>query len=416
MRWSRGWAGVCAVAVAVAGAVALAWPAFPATPSGTGILVVSSSPSPVVASQPVTLTFSFTAPANPPLPVYYVTLTMPTGWTASPPSGLTCVACSPKSASGTQIEIWMQKGATGFTLTVPATPPGYAGPATFTATEQFDTSPPTTWDATPWPLTVNCPTDDLGTMAVAPSTVAVASSAVFTFTYTAGSCGTGAGGTVGVTVPSGWSSPGPVVAPADNPASGTQITFTYGPAQASFTGPATFSAWQAASDGPAQSLAAAPVVMVTQVQASRSPTPTPTTSSPSATSTSPSSSPATSPQSSHARNTGPTTGTTSPGRPTHSVAGGRGGLPIALVASGAGAGGLILLAGVAGLLASRSRRRGGRLRRGGHGTGEGSVRAVPHTGPPPSVAVRNTAGRPALTVRLEPHAGATVTTIEEKRP
>lgn len=36
--------------------------------------------------------------------------------------------------------------------------------------------------------------------------------------------------------------------------------------------------------------------------------------------------------------------------------------------------------------------------------------------PPASVAVRDTGTRPALTVRIEPHAGATVTTIEEKRP
>jgi hypothetical protein len=80
-------------------------------------------------------------------------------------------------------------------------------------------------------------------------------------------------------------------------------------------------------------------------------------------------------------------------------------LPILAVVAG-----LVLAAGTGGLLASR------RLRRGGHGPAGGSVRAVPRTGPPPSVAVHYTGNRPALTVRIEPRAGATVTTIEETRP
>ncbi len=72
--------------------------------------------------------------------------------------------------------------------------------------------------------------------------------------------------------------------------------------------------------------------------------------------------------------------------------------------------GLVLVAGTAGLLAFRP------LRRAGHGMAGGNVRAVPHTGPPPSVSVRDTGNRPTLTVRIEPHVGATVTTIEERRP
>jgi hypothetical protein len=72
--------------------------------------------------------------------------------------------------------------------------------------------------------------------------------------------------------------------------------------------------------------------------------------------------------------------------------------------------GLVLVAGTAGLLAFRP------LRRAGHGMAGGNVRAVPHTGPPPSVYVRDTGHRPTLTVRIEPHATATVTTIEEERP
>jgi hypothetical protein len=72
--------------------------------------------------------------------------------------------------------------------------------------------------------------------------------------------------------------------------------------------------------------------------------------------------------------------------------------------------GLVLVAGTAGLAAFRPPRRGG------HGTAGGSVRAVPRTGPPPSVTVRDTGDSPALTVRIEPRAGATMTTIEERVP
>jgi len=80
-------------------------------------------------------------------------------------------------------------------------------------------------------------------------------------------------------------------------------------------------------------------------------------------------------------------------------------LPILLVVTG-----LVLAAATAGLLAFRP------LRRSGHPAPEGNVRAVPHSGPPASVTVRDTGSRPALTVRIEPHAGTTVTTIEETQP
>ena len=56
------------------------------------------------------------------------------------------------------------------------------------------------------------------------------------------------------------------------------------------------------------------------------------------------------------------------------------------------------------------------LRRGGQVTAAASVRAVPHTGPPPTLAVRDTGRRPTLTVRIEPHASTSVTTIKEDRP
>jgi hypothetical protein len=424
---SRRWCGVGAVAVAVVGAAALAWPAVavagsgaaPATTVGPGTLVVSPSGT-VTASVGTILTFTFTAPVLPPAtsvspppfkfvsPALIVTVFMPQGWTASTPSDLTCPkpGCTPYGATATQFRVELYPGANSFTLEVPATPPGSAGPASFTATEVAHANPPATLlPVTSSPLNVICPADGLGTMAVDPTAVAVASSGIFTFTYTAGSCGEGADGMVGVTVPNGWTSPGPVVASAGNLTPGAPVTFTYGPAQADSAGPGTFVAWQAAAGGPTQDLAARPVVMVTQPPAASS-----TATSPSPTTASPSTS--------HAGGGGPTTVTSSQvtTMPSNTSTGKRAGPPLALTAYGVGAGSLVLLAGTVGLLAFRSRRPGGRPGHGGHGTGGGDVRAVPHTGPPPSVAVRDTGTRPTLTVRLEPRAYATMTTIKEQRP
>ena len=401
------------------GCLALAWPAIPAAGSGgsggTGTLAVSSSGT-VTASLGTTLTFSFTAPANPPSPDVIVTLFMPTGWTASPPSSadLTCPnsACSLGPATSTQFEVVMFQGATTFALVVQATPPGSAGSYSFTATERFHSNPPATLDVTSAPVTVICPTDGLGTMAVNPSTVAVASSGTFTFTYTAGSCTAGAGGVVGVTVPGGWTPPGTAAAAAGNLTSGALVSFTYGPVRASSTGPATFSAWQSAAGGLAQDLASGPMVMVTQPPVADSSASTSPSTQPPPTSQSPT--PNQSPTQSLSSGAGSSGPASSPVTSSPTRGGAAGGEPVALVAGGLSAGGLVLLAGLAGLLASRSRR--GRLRRGRPGAGGGDVRAVPHAGPPPSVAVRDTGTRPALTVRIEPHAGATVTTIEETRP
>ena len=356
---------------------------------------------------------------------------MPTGWTAAQPAStdLTCVGtgCSLVTSSG-PIEVSMGRSATGFTLAVQVTPPASAGSAGFTATENW-VDPNSTVQATSAPVTVICPADGLGTMAVNPSTVAVASSGTFTFTYTAGSCAAGPDGMAGVTVPGGWTPPGTAAATAGNLASGAQVSFTYGPVQASSTGPATFSAWQSAAGGLAQDLAAAPVVMVTQPQVARSsaataastPASTPASTTASTTASTPASTPASTTASTTASTPASTQASSpasAPAQPpsSHTPRSEAGGQPVALVAGGLSAGGLVLLAALAGLLASRSRRRAGRLRRGRPGAAGGDVRAVPHAGPPASVAVRDTGTRPALTVRIEPHAGATVTTIEEKRP
>jgi hypothetical protein len=72
--------------------------------------------------------------------------------------------------------------------------------------------------------------------------------------------------------------------------------------------------------------------------------------------------------------------------------------------------GLVLVACAASGLAIR------RLRRRAHAAAGSSIRAVPHTGPPTTLAVRDTGTRPTLVVRVEPHPGDPVTTIEEARP
>ena len=338
------------------------------------------------------------------------------------------------------------KVATTLTLGIQATPPGFATSSTFTAIEQPVGLPfaiATTLTVTAPPVTVTCPADGLGTMTVDPSSVPAATSMPFTFTYQAGSCGAGAGGTVMVTVPPGWTHPSTtagtpgfvtwtgtpqvlvlgsmIVVPVGNLEPGTTISFEYQAAQAPGSSvPYTFAAGQAAGGEPSQPLASSPMVMVT---ASGVTSTTPPAGGGGAATTPP------------AGGTGTTTpapaggtGTTTPapaggtGTTTPAPAGGTGTTtpapakvttahptidwpPILL-----GVIGLILVAGTAGLAAFRP------LRRGGHGTAAGNVRAVPHTGPPPSVAVRNTGNRPALTVRIEPRPSATVTTIEEGRP
>jgi hypothetical protein len=401
--------------VAVVGAAALAWPAVSAAGSGavsgaasgggSGTLTVSSSPTTAVGSQPVTLTFIFTAAAAPP-PDIIVILSMAPGWTVAAPSStdLTCLnsGCALDGATSTEIEVVLTSGAGSFELVIPATPPGSAGPASFTAAERVHVNPPVILPTvTSSPLNVICPTADLGTVAVDPTTVAVASRGTFTFIYTAGSCGANPSGSVGVTVPNGWTPSGQVATPADNLAPGTSVTFTYGPAQADSAGPATFVAWQAAAGGPMQDLSSAPVVVVTPTAPPS--TSTSSTSAPPSTSTPPSTSATAS----------PTGGTrTATVTPSHTGLGNAKGQPVALVA----AAGLVLLAGTAGLLTARSRRRRGRLRRVEHGTAGGNVRAVPHAGPPPTVGVRDTGNRPALTVRIEPHASGTATSIKEERP
>jgi hypothetical protein len=423
MRRSRGWLGVCAIVVA------LAWPgasaARAATAGGGGTFSLLSADM-VPAGQATTVEFSYTAPAPPVsavvLPPVNVTVTvsLPTGWTATAPATVSCQAsgCGVESQSGTQIVVGMSlRVARTFTLDYPATPPGSAGTFPFGATQEFG------GNATALPaltVAVTCP-DGAGTMSADPGSMTAGQSTDLKFTYTAGSCGVGTGGEVAVTVPGQWAAPTPAtVTWSGSPAPmvsgwmitvlvgsvgpGASVTFSYDMARAPASASGyTFDAFeQSSATGSLQALATSPEVTVTAAVVTSSPSVSVTgspsvsvTSSPSVSASGGAVSPSVSASG----------GGTSP--PASA-----GGLPIALVGFGLAGLGLVGLALAAGasLLASRL------LHRGGHGTGGGSVRAVPHTGPPPSVTVRDSGIRPALTVRLEPHAGATMTTIEEKRP
>ena len=502
MRRSRVRLGWCALA----GVMALAWPAalvgtaVPAVADPTSLTV---SPATVQAGQDTVLVFTFTAPTPPPAQFLTVTLPVPAGWTAIPPSpaDLSCQGSGCYlAASSTRTSVTMNlDDVTTFTLDVQATPPESAGPATFTAVGNFR-GLPTPLQATASPVTVTCPADGLGSMTVSPLTVRAATTTTLTFTYTAGGCGLGPDGTVGVTVPGGWTPSGTVMVPAANLPPGTSVSFSYGPAQASSAGPATFVAWQSGAGGPQQELVSSPVVTVTPAGVIVTPPPPPPPPPPpggagtmtvtpmQVTAVRPSTlrftytagaaglSPsgevtvvvpagwtAPSPARRQAGYTSASGGrltvadrqiavtgvTLRPGRqlvityaagsaprvsgldtflarerpsgtatlaaltrsPAVTVLVSQQGraamnwLPILVAVIG-----LVLVAGAAGLAAFRP------LRRGPHGTAAGDVRAVPHAGPPPSVTIRDTGGRPALTVRIEPRAGATVTTIEERQP
>ena len=491
-------AGVMALtgAAVLTGTVVLTGTAVPAVAEVTSLAV---SPATVQAGQETPLTFTFTAPTPP--PAQYLTVTLPMqGWTFVPPtqSDLTCQAGCELGSSSTQISVSMRLDlATTFTLVVQATPPDSAGSASFTATGVFrDLSTPLA--ATAPPVIVTCPADGLGSMRVNRPTVPEDTATTLTFTYTAGSCGLGPGGTVGVAVPDGWTPAGQVTVSTGNLAPGTPVSFSYGPAQASITGSATFSAWQSSSAGPQQALAPSPVVTVTPFGPASGPASGPAGGPGSSASPQPGSAgtvtvtpsrvTASRPSTLRFTYTAGTEGLAPSGEITVDVPAGWTAPAVGSVSASSGqltissrritvtgvtlqpgqqliityrakaapgtAGattfatsqrpdgtatltalarspvvtvaltqvapghpgswllvllavtGLVLVAGAAGLAAFR------RLRRAGHGAAGGNVRAVPHTGPPPSVTVRNTGHRPALTVRIEPRASGTVTTID----
>jgi hypothetical protein len=271
--------------------------------------------------------------------------------------------------------------------------PGSPGSSTFTATEQSGSGGPAQDLASP-PVVVVTPSSGVtitppppppppppggsGTMTVTPGRVTIAHRSTLRFTYTAAQAGLSRSGEITVEIPAGWTVPSSLPGQAGyvsasrgllsvsgrritltgvTLATGQQVSITYAAATAPGTaGLATFVTTQQ-PDGTATlaALSVSPEVTVALPAGTR-------------------------------------------GRMSDW-------LPILLVVTG-----LVLAGATAGLLAFRP------LRRGAHPVPNGNVRAVPRSGPPASVTVRDTGSRPALTVRIEPRAGATVTTIEERQP
>ncbi len=367
-------------------------------PDGAGTMAVS--PLTTTASSTVMLTFSYTAGSCGVQAGGVVTLTVPDGWT--PPdtvpgtSGFAVWAGGAVSVSA-QMTIVVPVGTLrpgekiSFDYDM-AKAPGSPGGYTFAATEQSGTggslqplaaSPAIT--VTPAVVTSSSPSSGgvtsssstsggAGAMTVTPAQVTAARQSTLRFTYTAPKTGLSPSGEVTVHVPAGWAAPSRTPGQAGY-ASSSGGNLSVSGRVIAVTGVALRSGQQLTityAAGPAPSAAG-----VSTFVTSQRPDGTATLAAL-----------AVSPSVTVGLSTGPGDG-----------------LAIVLLVAA-----LVVVAGAASLLASRL------LHRGGHGTGGGDVSAVPHTGPPPSTAVRDTGNRPALTVRLEPHADATVTTIEEGRP
>ena len=493
-------------------------------PAAVGPPTLTVYPASATASDPMTaLAFTYTANL---VQDGTLTITVPPGWTppsSTPGAGYTTVSCPQQILSAPPCGLTVDPAAMtitvtnvyrdsdwGRTLTVDytmATPPATAGTSTFNATEQ-DSATPTPVLLPALPVAVNCP-DGTGRIAVAPPQVTASQLRTLMFSYTAGDCGTQAGGLLELQVPSGWPADGNVAwtgggaasisgstitAPAGNLAPGQTVTLAYGPVQVpAILQPYAFTAEEQSSQGGTLEPLSGPLtVTVTQAfvsppggagmiavsprqaVAGRARTLTFTYTAPDgglAASgevtvqvpgewTAPSGTPGRAGYVSSSegaisasgrlitvtgvalaagqqltityaagiapRLPGPSTFVTSE-RPDGTVRLAALAQPASVTVTAAGGGirprptsspvllylliGLAVVAAVgAGALAAHL------LRRGGQVTAAASVRAVPHTGPPPTLAVRNTGRRPTLTVRIEPHASTSVTTIREDRP
>ena len=174
--------------------------------------------------RPHDLTFTYTANL---VQDGTLTITVPPGWTPpsqTPGDGYTTVSCPQLILSAPACGLTVDPAAMtitvtniyrdsdwGRTLTVDytmATPPATAGTSTFNATEQ-DSSTPTPVTLPALPVAVNCP-DGTGSIAVAPQQVTASQMRTLMFSYTAGGCGTQAGGLVELQVPNGWPAGGNV--------------------------------------------------------------------------------------------------------------------------------------------------------------------------------------------------------------
>ena len=544
-RGALRWLGICAAALV------LGWPGgSPAhaalmsltaagRPASVGADTLMVTPTSATASATTMLTFTFTA--NLLIDDGTVTLTVPPGWTppsqtpgpgyatvscpstlrSAPPCGLT-VSASAMTITVTNVYRDVDYGQTitiGYQM---AQAPATAGNSAFDATVQSSPSAAPSQLA-PAVVAVNCP-DGTGAVAVSPQQVTASKTTTLMFTYTAGSCGTQAGGLVELTVPGTWAAPAAasggnltwtgsgtlsttgstIIAPAGNLAPGQMFTISYGPVQAPAAQAYVFGAQeQSAQDGTLTTLPG-PVPTVTVTPATVVTTPPPPQGGVGMIAVSPGR--AVAGRASTLRftytaadgglpATGAVTVQVPPGWTAPSGTAGKAGyassdggavsvsgrlitvtgvallpgqqliitytagiaprlpgastfvtseqpdgtVPLAALAQSpsvtvvpAGAGTtrkpasslpLLLLIGLgvlivaAGALAAHLlRRRAAQLpRRGGQLTAAASVRAVPQTGPPATLAVRDTGRRPTLTVRIEPQASTAVTTIKEAR-
>ena len=187
-----------------------------APPDGTGTMSVS--PTSALASVPTTLTFTYTA-ATDGLVGGSVVINVPSGWTApstsSSHAGYTTASAGTLSVAGQAITVSGLTLSSGSTVTVTygsgggstgATPPASLGGASFATEEESSSSGTLTSLSSSPSVTVNASSDGSGTETVSPAWVTAGSPTTLTFTYTAAAGGL-IGGSVAVTVPSGWTAP-----------------------------------------------------------------------------------------------------------------------------------------------------------------------------------------------------------------
>jgi len=356
-------------------------------PDGTGNIAVS--PQQVTASQTRTLMFSYAAGSCGTQAGGLVELQLPDGWPAG--GNVAWTGGGTASISGSTIVAQtgvLAPGQTAILSYGPVLVPAAAQAYTFGAEEQ--SSGGGTLTPLSGPLTVTVmqayvnppPRAGAGMITVNPRQAAAGRAKTLSFTYTAGDGGLPASGEVTVQVPGGWTAPSrtrgragyvsssggavsvsgrliTVTGAGVALAAGRQLTITYEAGIAPrLPGASTFVTSERPDDGvPPAALSLSPTVTVLRA------------------------------------------GIVTPSGPSSS--------PVLLYL-------LIGLAAAAGVAAAALAAH--LLRRGGQVTAAASVRAVPHTGPPPTLVVRDTGRRPTLTVQIEPHASTAVTTIKEARP
>jgi len=303
MRPGRVWAGICMILVACGLPFACAGPHSSAADAAvvpvTGTMQVS--PTSVTAGQSTELTFTYTAAF---LNDGTITLVVPTGWTPpsqAPGPGFITVSCANATIPARDCQLNVS-AATG-TITITnlflityemASAPATATTSTFTATEQASPQGTLTGLAPSPTIDVNCP-DGQGTMTGPANTVTAGTTVSLSFTYQAGSCGTGPGGEVTMAVPAGWTVPvtasgaagsvtaagggGPpttdgqtITMPAASLGPGATILIEYELARAP-TGPGTYTfgaAEESSADDDLVALATSPEITVTPAGGSSS--------------------------------------------------------------------------------------------------------------------------------------------------